>query len=119
MVTEVGNVWVTTHPHGRYDWEVWFWPEKGKDYTGGHMVSSCGEGDSFRKCEIIPHLCISAGDGCVQLPRPSERLNDLVHEFHQTRAVAPLLDCLIEEFPELADYTVGLFADGLEVASET
>lgn len=39
---------------------------------------------------------------------PSERLLALLHGFHETCAVMPLVDCLIEEYPELEPYLAGV-----------
>ena len=42
------------------------------------------------------------------LPPPSETLLSLLRHFHEHRAVAPLLDRLIEEYPDLEPYLAGV-----------
>ena len=85
-------------------WPEWDWGEFiiVFDAKGEHDYETMWESGK-RRTQF--HYCrIRSRSQPVELPPPSETLLSLLRHFHEHRAVAPLLDRLLEEYPQLEEW---------------
>lgn len=87
-------------------WNVWFWPHRGGNPTGGVMVDHDG-----RYTHLVPDGLMLSDDGCERLSPPNEAVRSLVASFGETQAVMPLIDALLEQYGEtLAAHIQGVLS---------
>jgi hypothetical protein len=82
------QVWKVRLYRTRSRWDFWAYPQWGKAYF-------CLADPTTRDYS--------------DLPAPSETLRGLIEQFHETEAVAPLVDCLCEEYPDVAPIVLAAY----------
>ncbi len=97
------------------DWAVHFFPKEEGSFSG---VMVKYEPRIAGGVEFIPDGVASGHSECVWWEnKPSEQLCELVRDFHLTKAVAPLIDKLLEEYEDLAEHIAGVLPEGVSNAN--